>query len=297
MSATELCRLPLVEQSKLIEGRQISSVEIVQACLDRVHATDAVMRAFITVMGDEALRDAKEADQAVARGDRRGSLHGVPIAVKDLIDVEGVRTTCGSQTQADFVAGADATCVRRLRQAGAVVVGKTNLNEFALGATGQNPHYGDTNNPWDRRRISGGSSGGSAAAVASGTCAAALGTDTGGSVRIPAALCGVVGFKPTYGRISLHGVALLAWSLDHVGVLARGVEDAALVLNELCGPDPADPSCLDVPAPDFTAGLRRGAETMTIGVPQEFVWDLLTDDVERAVRTGIETLRECGAAV
>ena len=133
--------------------------------------------------------------------------------------------------------------------------------------------------------------------MASGTCAAAPGTDTGGSVRIPAALCGVVRFKPTYGRISLHGVALLAWSLDHVGVLARGVEDAALVLNELCGPDPADPSCLDVPAPDFTAGLRRGAETMTIGVPQEFVWDVLTDDVERAVRTGIEMLRECGAAV
>lgn len=297
MSATELCRLPLVEQSKLIEGRQISSVEIVQACLDRVHATDAVMRAFITVMGDEALRDAKEADQAVARGGRRGPLHGVPIAVKDLIDVEAVRTTSGSKTRADFVPEADATCVRRLRQGGAVILGKTNLNEFALGATGENPHYGDTRNPWDRQRMSGGSSGGSAAAVASGTCAAALGTDTGGSVRIPAALCGVVGLKPTYGRISLRGVALLAWSLDHVGVLARGVEDAALVLNELCGPDPADPSCLDVPAPDFTAGLRRGDETMTIGVPQEFVWDVLTDDVERAVRTGIEMLRECGAAV
>ena len=297
MSATELCRLPLVEQSKLIEGRQISSVEIVQACLDRVHATDAVMRAFITVMGDEALRDAKEADQAVARGDRRGPLHGVPIAVKDLIDVEAVRTTSGSKTRADFVPEADATCVRRLRQGGAVILGKTNLNEFALGATGENPHYGDTRNPWDRQRMSGGASGGSAAAVASGTCAAALGTDTGGSVRIPAALCGVVGLKPTYGRISLRGVALLAWSLDHVGVLARGVEDAALVLNELCGPDPADPSCLDVPAPDFTAGLRRGDETMMIGVPQEFVWDVLTDDVERAVRTGIEMLRECGAAV
>ena len=290
MSATELCRLPLVEQSKLIEGRQISSVEIVQACLDRVHATDAVMRAFITVMGDEALRDAKEADQAVARGDRRGSLHGVPIAVKDLIDVEAVRTTSGSKTRADFVPEADATCVRRLRQGGAIILGKTNLNEFALGATGENPHYGDTRNPWGRQRLSGGSSGGSAAAVASGTCAAALGTDT-------AALCGVVGLKPTYGRISLCGVALLAWSLDHVGVLARGVEDAALVLNEICGPDPADPSCLDVPAPDFTAGLRRGAETMTIGVPKEFVWDVLTDDVERAVRTGIEMLRECGAAV
>ena len=297
MSATELCRLPLVEQSKLIEGRQISSVEIVQACLDRVHATDAVMRAFITVMGDEALRDAKEADQAVARGGRRGPLHGVPIAVKDLIDVEAVRTTSGSKTRADFVPEADATCVRRLRQGGAIILGKTNLNEFALGATGENPHYGDTRNPWGRQRLSGGSSGGSAAAVASGTCAAALGTDTGGSVRIPAALCGVVGLKPTYGRISLCGVALLAWSLDHVGVLARGVEDAALVLNEICGPDPADPSCLDVPAPDFTAGLRRGAETMTISVPKEFVWDVLTDDVERAVRTGIEMLRECGAAV
>ena len=227
MSATELCRLPLVEQSKLIEGRQISSVEIVQACLDRVHATDAVMRAFITVMGDEALRDAKEADQAVARGGRRGPLHGVPIAVKDLIDVEAVRTTSGSKTRADFVPEADATCVRRLRQGGAVILGKTNLNEFALGATGENPHYGDTRNPWDRQRMSGGSSGGSAAAVASGTCAAALGTDTGGSVRIPAALCGVVGLKPTYGRISLRGVALLAWSLDHVGVLARGVERRA----------------------------------------------------------------------
>ena len=217
--------------------------------------------------------------------------------MKDLIDVEAVRTTSGSKTRADFVPEADATCVRRLRQGGAIILGKTNLNEFALGATGENPHYGDTRNPWGRQRLSGGSSGGSAAAVASGTCAAALGTDTGGSVRIPAALCGVVGLKPTYGRISLCGVALLAWSLDHVGVLARGVEDAALVLNEICGPDPADPSCLDVPAPDFTAGLRRGAETMTISVPKEFVWDVLTDDVERAVRTGIEMLRECGAAV
>ncbi len=297
MSATELCRLTLGEQSRLIESGRISPVELTQACLDQIDATDALMRAFITVTGDEALRDAKQAEPAIVRGGRLGPLHGVPMAVKDLIDVKGARTTCGSQTQPDFVAEADATSVRRLRQAGAVIVGKTNLNEFALGATGQNPHYGDTKNPWDRRRISGGSSGGSGAAVASGSCAAALGTDTGGSVRIPAALCGVVGIKPTYGRISVHGVAALSWSLDHVGVLARGVEDAALVLNELCGPDPADPTSLDVPTPDFTADIRSGAGTMTIGVPQEFVWDMLTADVEVAVREGIETLRACGAAV
>ena len=297
MSATELCRLTLGEQSRLIESGGISPVELTQACLDRIDATDALMRAFITVMGDEALRDAKEAEQAIVRGGRLGPLHGVPMAVKDLIDVEGVRTTCGSQTQPDSVAGADATCVQRLRQSGAVIIGKTNLNEFALGATGQNPHYGDTKNPWDRRRISGGSSGGSGAAVASGTCAAALGTDTGGSVRIPAALCGVVGIKPTYGRISVHGVATLAWSLDHVGVLARGVEDAALVLNELCGPDPADPTCLDVPPPDFTADIDTGADGTVVGVPEEFVWDMLTDEVDEAVRGGIEALRLCGAEV
>ena len=297
MSATELCRLTLGEQSKLIESGGISPVELMQACLDRIDATDALMRAFITVMGDEALRDAREAEQAIVRGDRLGPLHGVPVAVKDLIDVKGVRTTCGSQTQPDFVAEADATSVRRLRQAGAVVLGKTNLNEFALGATGQNPHHGDTKNPWNRRRISGGSSGGSGAAVASGTAAAALGTDTGGSVRIPAALCGVVGIKPTYGRISVHGVATLAWSLDHVGVLARGVEDAALMLNELCGPDPDDPACLDVPPPNFTADIRYGAEGTFIGVPEEFVWEMLAPDVERSVREGIKTLRACGAIV
>ena len=297
MSATELCRLTLREQSRLIESGTISPVELTQACLDRIDATDALMRAFITVTGDEALRDAKQAEQAIVRGGRLGPLHGVPMAVKDLVDVKGVRTTRGSQTQPDFAAEADATCVRRLRQSGAVIMGKTNLNEFALGATGQNPHYGDTKNPWDRRRISGGSSGGSGAAVASGTCAAALGTDTGGSVRIPAALCGVVGIKPTYGRISVNGVATLAWSLDHVGVLARGVEDAALVLNELCGPDSADPTCLDVPPPDFTADIRGGAEGTVVGVPQEFVWDMLTDEVEEAVRGGIEMLRLCGAEV
>ena len=297
MSATELCRLTLGEQSRLIETGAASPVELTQACLDRIDATDAVMRAFITVMSDEALRDAKEAELAIARGERLGPLHGIPVAVKDLIDVQGVRTTCGSQTSRDLATTADATCVRRLRQAGAVIVGKTNLNEFALGATGQNPHFGDTRNPWDRRRISGGSSAGSGAAVASGTCAAALGTDTGGSVRIPAALCGVVGIKPTYGRISVHGVATLAWSLDHVGVLARGVEDAALALQELCGPDLADPASLNDPVPDFTAEIRGGVQGAVIGVPREFVWDMLTADVERAVHGGIETLRACGAGV
>ena len=221
----------------------------------------------------------------------------MPVGLKDLFHTRGVRTTSGTTVLAGFVPTEDATVVTRLRDAGAVVLGKLNMNELAFGATGENLHYGDCLNPWNAGHITGGSSSGSAAAAAAGACAAALGSDTGGSVRIPASLCGVVGMKPTYGRVSLHGVAPLCWSMDHVGVLARTVEDCALVLSAIAGYDPRDPVSADVPVPDLSATLRNGAEGLRVGVPREHAWDPLSGDVRDTVRRAIETFGSLGATV
>ena len=257
MSNGELCTLTLAEQARLIRERQVSPREVVASSLAQIEKVNPRLNAFITVMAEEATAGAEEAEREIASGGYRGPLHGIPIGLKDLLWTKGVRTTGGSKILADFVPEEDATVVTRLREAGAVFMGKLNMHEFAFGPTGTNPHYGDARNPWDPERITGGSSSGSGIAAATFMCAGTLGSDTGGSIRIPASLCGVVGIKPTYGRVSRYGAIPCAWSLDNVGPMCRTAEDAALVLSAIAGHDPRDPATSRKPVPDYAAGLNE----------------------------------------
>ncbi|MGA2747097.1 MAG: amidase, partial [Candidatus Sulfotelmatobacter sp.] len=248
--------------ARRLRGKEISPVEITQECLLRIEQLNPTLNAFITVMAESALAEARRAEAEILRGEWRGPLHGVPVALKDLIDVAGVRTTAASALLKENVSRHDAEVVRRLRQAGAVIIGKNNLHEFAYGGSSLVSHFGDVHNPWDVGRMAGGSSGGSAAAVAAGLAYAAIGTDTAGSIREPAALCGCVGLKPTYGRVSSRGVIPLSRSLDHVGPLARTVMDASIVLQAIAGYDADDVGSLNVPVADYLSGLREGAKKL-----------------------------------
>lgn len=296
MTVAELTHLSIAEASELIRHGKLSPVELTEACLERIGLLDAHLNAFITVAREEALSAAQQATNALAKGSHKGPLHGIPLAVKDLFATAGLRTTAGSRILADNTPTEDATAVARLKGAGAVILGKLNLHEFAFGATGVNPHYGAARNPWDGDRISGGSSSGSAVAVAAGECLGALGTDTGGSIRIPSSLCGIVGLKPTYGRVSRRGVVPLSWSLDHVGPMARTVEDAALILGAIAGHDPLDASSSDEPVPDFQRELTDGKlKGLRIGVPREFFFEDVDLEVQEAVRLAITGLSRLGA--
>jgi aspartyl-tRNA(Asn)/glutamyl-tRNA(Gln) amidotransferase subunit A len=297
MAPDDLTRLSIAEVGDLFRRRALSPVELARAYLDRIQRLDGDLLAYITVLQDEALAAAAAAEREIARGEDRGPLHGVPIALKDLVMTRGVRTTCGSRILRDWIPDTDATVARRLADAGAVLLGKLNMHEFAYGPTGVNPHYGTSRNPWDRHRIPGGSSSGSGVAVAAGLCAGALGTDTGGSVRIPAALCGIVGLKPTYGRVSRAGVIPLAWSLDHVGPMTRTVEDAALLLQVLAGRDPADPSTPAVPVPDYRPALQGGVRGLRLGVPKDLFFERLDPEVRAAVTAAARSLEGLGAVV
>ncbi len=297
MNQTDLPFLTIAELAPLIENGDVSPVVVTRAVLERIEALDGRLNAYITVLHDEALSAAREAENAISAGGYLGPLHGVPISLKDLFWTRGVRTTAGSRILADFIPHEDAHSVARLKAAGAVIVGKTNLHEFAFGVTTINPHYGTTRNPWDPERIVGGSSGGSVAAVAAGLCTAAMGTDTGGSIRIPAALCGIVGLKPTYGRVSRHGVVPLAWTMDHAGPMTRSVRDAALMLNVVTGHDPRDPASTDAPVPSFTAGLDAGVKGLRLGVPRHFYFDDLNAEVERCVQAAIDVLGRLGGTI
>ncbi len=297
MKAQELTTLTVAEAARLLERRELSPVELTEACLERIQALEPRLNAFITVTGEEALATARERQEELARGQRRGPLHGIPMALKDLIDTAGVRTTAGSRILAERVPREDATVAARLREAGAVFLGKLNLHEFAFGGTNVNPHYGPARNPWDLERIPGGSSGGSGVAVAAGECLASLGSDTGGSIRLPAALCGITGLKPTYGRVSLHGVIPLAWSLDHVGPMCRTAEDCAIVLGAIAGPDGRDIYAADVPVPDYRAQLGGGVRGLRVGVPREHFFEGTDAEVAEAVRRAVELLAELGAEV
>ncbi|HET9477123.1 MAG TPA: amidase [Dehalococcoidia bacterium] len=294
---SDLTRLTIAEAAPLIRDRKLSPVELTDACLARIEAVESKLNAFITVTREEARAAAETAAGEIARGEYRGPLHGIPVALKDLFATAGIRTTAGSPILADNIPATDSDPAARLRAAGAVLVGKLNLHEFACGATGVNPHYGPCRNPWDTSRITGGSSSGSGASVASGECLAALGTDTGGSIRIPASLCGVTGIKPTFGRVSRRGVIPLSWSLDHVGPLARCVEDAAIVLQAIAGHDSEDASSSTEPVPDYSAGLRDEVKGLRIGVPREFFFDNVDPEVEAAVRTAVGVLEALGASV
>jgi aspartyl-tRNA(Asn)/glutamyl-tRNA(Gln) amidotransferase subunit A len=269
--------------------------QVVGEYLDRIERVDPQVRAFLTVTRDEALRLAEEADARFKAGTPCGPLDGVPVALKDVLCTRGVPTTCGSKILEGFVPPYDATVVARLRAAGAVLLGKLNMDEFAMGSSTEHSAFFTTRNPWDLARVPGGSSGGAAAVVAADLAALSLGTDTGGSIRQPAAFCGVLGMKPTYGRVSRYGLIAFASSLDQIGPFARDAEDAALMLQVIAGPDPMDSTAVDVPVPDYRAALARGIEGLRIGVPAEYFIEGMDPEVERAVRAAIATLEKLGA--
>lgn len=294
---SDLTQLSLSETARLIEAKQVSPVDVTEACLDRISRVDEKLNAFITVMADEARRDAAAASEEIAAGKHRGPMHGIPVGLKDLTAVAGVLMTAGSKIMADHVPEEDAEITARLRAAGAVIIGKLNMHEFAYGATGVNEHYGPARNAWNTDRITGGSSSGSGTAVASGECLAAIGTDTGGSIRIPASLCGIVGIKPTFGRVSRRGIVPLSWSLDHAGPMTRTVEDAGVFLQAIAGHDPRDESSADEPVPDYRASLEGGVNGLRIGVPDRYFFEGIDPEVEAAVRAAIGLLKSLGAEV
>jgi aspartyl-tRNA(Asn)/glutamyl-tRNA(Gln) amidotransferase subunit A len=299
MNKGDLCHLDAAGLSRLIGSKQVSPVEVISAHLERIEALEPTMNSFITVCSREALEDARAAEKEILGGRIRGPLHGIPFTVKDLFSARGVRFTLGSRIYDSAVGEEDCTIVARLKQAGAILVGKANLNPFAYGAIAKEGRfdYGHMHNPWDPQCVSGGSSGGSGSAAAAGECTFAIGSDTGGSVRIPSALCGIVGMKPTYGRLSRHGAATLSWSLDHAGPMTRSVEDCALVMNAVSGFDPKDPSSADVSVPDFTRTLAGGLKGLRVGVPREYFEVPVDPEVKRTVLAAIEKLGELGASV
>ena len=291
----ELNSLGVAEAARRIREGEVSPVALTAACLERIAALDAQVNAFITVMADEAVYDARRVELELERGENPGPLAGVPIAIKDLFDTAGVRTTAGSRFFAERIPDRDAFVVERLRDAGAVILGKLNMHEWALGVTNDNPHYGACHNPSALDRITGGSSGGSAAALAAGMCCGSLGSDTGGSIRIPASLCGIVGLKPTYGRVSTRGVVPLSWSLDHVGPMGRTVSDVAQLLQVIAGRDSADPGSANLPTDDYAADLHDGVSGWRIGVVNDAWLGEIEPDVRSAVCTAVDALATAGA--
>ncbi len=277
----------IVEIASRLRRKEISPVEVTRACLNRIEKLNPALNAFITVTGESALAEARAAEVEISRGEWRGPLHGIPIALKDLIDTAGTPTTAASALFEDSIPAEDAEVVKRLRHAGAVILGKNNLHEFAYGGSSLVSYFGDVHNPRNTAHIAGGSSGGSAAAVAAGLCYAAIGTDTAGSIREPAALCGCVGIKPTYGRVSARGVIPLSWSLDHVGPLAASVGDAAVVLQAIAGYDPLDVCSADVPVSDYVSDLRDATKTLRVGVPRAHFFDDLDGEVRAAVEQAL----------
>lgn len=294
-----LTDLSLLDAAARLEDRSISSLELTSAYLAQIDALDARLRCFITVSRDQALADAARADDEQRAGGGRGALHGIPLAVKDLFDTAGVLTTANSRTRANTVPAADATVVRRLRSAGAVLLGKLQMNEFATGPLFEDDFRPPARNPWNGERTPGGSSSGSGAALAAGLCAGSFGSDTGGSIRGPAAFCGIAGLKPTFGLVSRAGVAMLSWSFDHVGPMARRVGDVAALLQATAGLDPADPTSADVPVPDFLTALDGSAERIRIGVPMSYLASgiEIEPDVLAAFHAAVDRLRDLGAEV
>src|SRR5262250_1472260 len=288
---------PIHELTDAYRRGDLTPTAVAESYLARIAALDKRVGAYLTVVRDDALAAARESERRWRAGTPLGPLDGAPLALKDVLCTRGVRTTCGSKILENFVPPYDATVVERLRAAGVVVLGKTNLDEFAMGSSTEHSGFYPTRNPWDLTRVPGGSSGGSAAAVAGGLAAGAFGTDTGGSIRQPAAFCGVVGLKPTYGRVSRYGVIALASSLDQVGPFAQDVEDAALLLGAIAGHDRRDSTSIAAPVPDYMAELPKGVEGLTLGLPDEYFIDGMDPEVEQAVREAIEVLRGLGARI
>ena len=289
--------MSIVEASRLMREGKTSAEKLTAAAIEAIQRHQPRLNAFITVTAGQAMEQARLLDAEMSAGRLRGPLHGIPVAVKDVFCTRGLLTTAGSKLFADHVPDHDAAAVERLRQAGAVIVGKTNQHELAYGITSSNPHYGPVRNPWNTGCVPGGSSGGSGAAVAARMCFMAMGNDTGGSIRIPASFCGVVGLKPTIGRVSRYGVMPLDFTLDHVGPITRSVRDAALCLNVLAGYDPRDDSSSTVPAEDYTTPDPAAIDGWKVGVPENFFFDDIDPEVAEAVRDLAEQARELGATL
>jgi len=285
------------EAADALRSHRFSSVELTSAAVARIERTNPSLNAFITVTADQAMKQAQEADAELAAGRDRGPLHGIPIALKDLFLTRGVRTTAGSKVYENYVPDRDAAVVEKLEAAGAVMLGKLNMHELAYGITSANPHFGAVRNPWNAAHSPGGSSGGSGAAVAAGLVYAAMGTDTGGSIRIPASFCGTVGLKPTYGRVSRYGVLPLGYSLDHVGPLTRSVRDAAIVLSAIAGHDRRDETSSRLPIIDYEPDEGCSIRGLRIGFPENFYFERLDGDVESSVRGAVARAESLGAVV
>jgi aspartyl-tRNA(Asn)/glutamyl-tRNA(Gln) amidotransferase subunit A len=293
----ELYQHTIHELHDLLKKGETTSAALTESVLGRIAAVDGKVKAYITVTAEAARAQAHDADQRIKAGDTSSPLIGIPVAVKDNMCTEGIATTCASKILANFVPPYDATVVGKLKRSGYVLCGKPNMDEFAMGSSTENSGFFATKNPWDLERIPGGSSGGSAAAVAAGECIAALGSDTGGSIRQPAACCGVVGLKPTYGRVSRFGLVAFASSLDQIGPITKDVTDSALLLNVISGHDAKDSTSANIPAPDFTRALQRDVKGMRIGLPKEYFIEGMDPEVEKAVRDAVRTLEGLGATV
>ena len=296
MNAAELSSLTIHEARSLLDDREISSVELTRAVLERVAEVEDRVKAFVTVTEDLAIERAENADKRIAKGDA-APLTGIPMQLKDNMATRGVPTTCSSRMLENYVPPYDSTVAQRLYDQSAVLVGKGNLDEFAMGSSTENSAFFPTRNPWDLDRVPGGSSGGPAAAVAASECFYSLGSDTGGSIRQPASLCGVVGLKPTYGLVSRYGLVAFASSLDQIGPIAKDVTDCALVMNAIAGHDPRDSTSLNVETPDYTRALGKDLEGLRIGVPTEYFVEGMEPGVEDATRESIEILRQLGAEI
>ena len=295
MSNTELHYKPITEQAAMLRGGDVSPVELTSAYLDRIEELNGELGAYITVMGEQAMSQAQQAESEMQAGEDKGALHGIPVAIKDIIYTEGTLTSGGSKVLADFIPDQDSTIVRRLDAAGAVLLGKLNLSEFAIGGTIDHP-FGTPRNPWNTGHTAGGSSSGSGIATAGGLCAGALGSDTGGSVRGPAGFCGIVGLRPTYGRVTRQGVLPMCWSMDTVGPMTRTVADCALMLNAIAGRDALDATSSDASVPDYSATLDGGVSGLRIGLPTEmFEYEGLAADVRDSVMRAVSVLGEQGA--
>lgn len=297
MSASEICFLSIDEISQLLHRKEISPVMLVKAYLERIEKFDKAINSYVTVLAERALGEAQRAEQEIVSGNWEGPLHGVPIALKDLFDVRGVATTGGSRLFAGRIAKEDAACVSGLRKAGAIILGKTNMHELAYGVTNEDSASGPTHNPWVLDRIPGGSSGGSAAALAADLCAGATGSDTGGSIRVPSALCGVVGLKPTFGRVSRRGLLPLSFTMDHAGPMTKTVKDAAFMLKAMGGYDSADTGSVNRPVPDFTTGIDEGIKGLKIAFDPKWALASLEPDVQAAFEAALDVLRRLGGQV
>src|SRR5205814_5360588 len=293
---SNVTQLDLNEASQLLRSKKISPVQLTQECLSRIERFNGKLNAFITVTADSALAEARVAESEIQRGGWRGPLHGMPIALKDIVDTVGLPTTAASGLFKDRIPTRDAEVVRRLKAAGAVFLGKTNLHEFAFGGSSVISYFGPVRNPWDPTYSAGGSSGGSAVAVAARLCYAAIGTDTGGSVRQPASYCGIVGLKPTYGRVSASGVIPLSWSLDHVGPITRTTKDAVLVLQVIAGYDPIDTSSIDAPVPDYASAINGPTSSLRLGFPRAFFYEDLHPEIQAAMEAAFAVLKTMTAS-